>query len=981
MKLVRPLPLSMRVRRIVAMILLFAFLRSQAALAADRKEVALAGLEFGGSVGKLLWVAVQSQDNVTREQADRYTKLGMAVRDRIEVGRASSGAIKGVFDFTGTTLAYAATIDPEPLSKALAGLGAWGAKKAGDALSGAILDQTQKEAQGILAQGLKNSGLSSDELRSITPEQLRERVADLQIGGEKLRDILRDDPDSLNMLQAHAVDIATRIGVEGLALAQGTAKDVATIRTDLKQTSERLAAFQKEVRTNLTRIETRVTGLEEATRVAHQKLDDLKKEVQGNTAAIQTLAQISYSGWTTTQKLQAVQGGLFPNLDADQKATLIASLEAEQKRELLVAGVSRAAQELGNLSTIATNLGLPQNTVQALQTAQVVATGIAQFASGNYLGAVASITSLAGLGAPDAAAERHAAMMQYLQQQFAVINEKLNTVIDLQVRTLKALDELAREQQNFRTAVLGQLDRVEDTVLRSERLLQAVLLSKWTECHALINGSALNGTFSIPSRAILIELVANQNVPGFAGRCYATMTSFMDAFVKPAEWSGQIISAGNFPAEAIANDSALQTSWIAFQRQRARAFTSAAVFVLDALPEAGASPARHLVRVAQPVVDAGYEKQLRDALARNDIRQRLDGFRCNQTGILSQGLTDLICFGTGFGSATPPRANRWRELMSASLIGPHAFRLIDTGITLATVSDFARRTGAETFVFVKPETLANFSENGPTPDLTDALRERKGVELLAKLQWLAEAMVLQQSITYGDYTAELAETALYDPNTRSLRTDPQNLTPSQRLALEAMRSNPILARNVVMLAMRHAIRDATGGEAAAEAVRYRQTFYHLALRDFTGPQACNGNTLARAKLDELFPNWHFEYRVTDAQKSDSALKDCPAEIRPDFQSNNPLPEFGAGVAVSLGDFYVIAPTPPLLTEGFFEQSDSLRLALAYRDRVSQAIIDRNVVQTVKALAGTGADANDIAEETAFALLNEGWDWQHRKPSQ
>jgi hypothetical protein len=82
---------------------------------------------------------------------------------------------------------------------------------------------------------------------------------------------------------------------------------------------------------------------------------------------------------------------------------------------------------------IAKNLGLSDDTVKVLQGAQIVATSIAQFGNGNYLGGIATLTSLVGLGAPDAEAERYAAMMEYLQQQFAAINKKLDHIIDLQI--------------------------------------------------------------------------------------------------------------------------------------------------------------------------------------------------------------------------------------------------------------------------------------------------------------------------------------------------------------------------------------------------------------------------------------------------------------------------------------------------------------------------------------------------------------------
>lgn len=960
------------IRRFIAAILVITLAQPPAANAADPTEVALSGLEFGGSIGKLLWTSVDTRNDVSRADADRYSKLAVEIKQQIELGRASSGLIQSNFNLIATSLGYAAMVDPEPLSRAVAGVAAWGAKKTGDAIGAMVLDESQKEAKKILAQGLKNSGLSASEIKNMTPQELSERVGDLRIGNEKLRDVLKDQPDSLSLLQAHAIDIATDIGVEALYRAEGTAADVQVIRQDLADTKARIDAYQNEVEGHLSRLETQVSGLETATKIANDKLDVLKNQVQGNSAAIQALAEISYAGWTTSQKLQAVRGGLFPQLAGSQKEALIESLKADLERERLVFGAQQAAQDFGNLATIAGNIGLPPDAVKALQGAQHIATGVAKFASGDYLGAVASVTSLVGLGAPDAAAERHAAMMQYLAQEFALVNKKLDTVIELQVRTLEALEKLAEKQRIFRLEVLGQLDRIEDTVLRSELVLQAVLLSRWTECFSLINGTPLNSQFSIPSRAVLTEIVANQNAASYAGSCYFTMTSFLDAWVKTARWSGQIIAATNFPSDSIANNAALQTSWNAFQRQKNRAYISATAFMRNALPDAPGVPAKYLARISQPVVNISYARELDALFEQPDLSQQFANFTCNQAGVLSQGLRDLICVGTVPNTVSRPIGTRWGELLDAALLGPHSIGLIDTGITLATLSDFARRTGATSFDFVRPEAIANFAQNGPTNELKEALRQHKGIDLLVKLQWLSESMVLQQSLAYGDFIAKLIERELYDPATKSLRSTAQ--TPSQQLALEAMRWNPVLARNVVMIAMRHSIEDSMGGLKQAEAVRHRQTYYHLALKDFA--QTCDGSSLARAKLGELFHNWSFEYRVTSAQKQDALLKGCPEELRPDLASNTPLPEFGAGVAVSFGDFYVVVPTPMELSSGIFEQSDSLRLALRYRDRVNQEIIDRTVLKTVKSVV----PASD-AGRTALMLLNEGWDWQPQKTTE
>jgi hypothetical protein len=459
------------------------------------------------------------------------------------------------------------------------------------------------------------------------------------------------------------------------------------------------------------------------------------------------------------------------------------------------------------------------------------------------------------------------------------------------------------------------------------------------------------------------------------------MVGFLDASVKPAQWSGQIIDAGSFPNEIIAADASLHQSWVAFQSEHINTYNIARDFVLQSLSAATASPVASLARISQPVIDTSYASQLDSAMAMPEIHDRFNSFKCNQTDVLSPALRELLCFGV-IDSASPPINTRWQELLSASLIGPYTTGLIDTGIALSTIVDFSLNTDHGSFVFVKPDVIQHFSRNGPSPQLRKALQQHKGSLLLEKMRWLAEAYVLQQSVTYGDYTAQLVEKALYDPATKSLNTDPKVMTDVlKQKALSTMRSNPVLARNVVFLAMRHAIADTLGGLDKANAVQYSQTYYALALNEFTGPQACDGSTLSREKLEQMFPNWRFEYWVTSDQKKDVALSKCSTEFLPDPKDPAPqLPARGSGVGVSLADFYVLAPFPVVLSTGAFEQSDSLRLALAYRDRLNQVIIDRSLATTVKELAGNDANSQAIVGRTAFELLNEGWGWQNRVKS-
>src|SRR5262249_32595422 len=152
----------------------------------------------------------------------------------------------------------------------------------------------------------------------------------------------------------------------------------------------------------------------------------------------------------------------------------------------------------------------------------------------------------------------------------------------------------------------------------------------------------------------------------YARNCYSQMTSFLDAYVIQAQWTGQIIDATIFPTASIAGEPELQKTWTAFQKLKTFAYVNARGFVattLDAAaPTAPTAPARYLARLSQPVVDAYYAKQLSTVLAKEDVKAKLDSFHCNQPAILSEGLKALICYGVGDGEDSSPLTQRWQEL-------------------------------------------------------------------------------------------------------------------------------------------------------------------------------------------------------------------------------------------------------------------------------------------------------------------------------
>ena len=133
-------------------------------------------------------------------------------------------------------------------------------------------------------------------------------------------------------------------------------------------------------------------------------------------------------------------------------------------------------------------------------------------------------------------------------------------------------------------------------------------------------------------------------------------------------------------------------------------------------------------------------------------------------------------------------------------------------------------------------------------------------------------------------------------------------------------------------------------------------------------------------MADLFPNFAFEYRVTKQEKDTADKKDCPLEIAKSFSNGSSTPGYGTGVSVNIDDFYVTVPSPSVVASGIYEQGDGLRLALAYRDRVSQALIDRNLGAALTASLSPSATPARKAD-LALQLLSTVWTWKVRDKAQ
>jgi hypothetical protein len=237
--------------------------------------------------------------------------------------------------------------------------------------------------------------------------------------------------------------------------------------------------------------------------------------------------------------------------------------------------------------------------------------------------------------------------------------------------------------------------------------------------------------------------------------------------------------------------------------------------------------------------------------------------------------------------------------------------------------------------------------------MLEAIKERRGDKTLERLDWLAHAYLVQQAVAYGDVTTKAVVETLYDKEARVLRTvGTDDLT---KKALTAVKANPVLARNVVMVAMRRAL------SANTVTGLPQVTLYKRAVASFTGGKACQQDPVQKYNLDLLLPNWNLEWRPEQAEidAAPNELSSCKAA--------DPNLDIGSGLVVVFPElqFDVKAPSPRALETGEFERPPPLTLALAYRDKVAGERMLRHVDQYVTSEKGVAR--HDFAK----SLLSRG----------
>lgn len=257
----------------------------------------------------------------------------------------------------------------------------------------------------------------------------------------------------------------------------------------MKESHTALNARLDEHETLIKDVSAKVADLQTSVREVDEKVKVLGRD--------QTfVSDFVFSKMSAREKAEALKGDFMkerfqctnapPGCDTNLKEKLIARFEKEADLNDMVSTASGIIGQVNTAAQIAADLGIdvPPEVGKAIQFGNAAVNAFSSFASGNPIGAIASLTGLLG-GRKDPAAERHAAMMGYLKEQFGIMNGKLDRILENQAAIMQAVVNLHTEMRKSFVEVNDKLDNLTYTVNNIDSNVKELIWHEWRPCNTV----------------------------------------------------------------------------------------------------------------------------------------------------------------------------------------------------------------------------------------------------------------------------------------------------------------------------------------------------------------------------------------------------------------------------------------------------------------------------------------------------------------
>ncbi len=415
------------------------------------------------------------------EVKDSLNKMVSSYQTAIQTQKAGIGMLDASFELaiTGTELATGGS--------AILATSAvrWVKNVAMDELRSKADENSRKLLAANIDRFRDDKGLDYESLQKKEPKEIKEALDSLQLLSD-IQTTLGGDSQAQGIVEAAVIDtIINTDKIELERLAQHGA-DIEATKNGLTDIGRQLSDYTKKTDLSLTNISKKISDTQSALDAANDALSSLKDTTKNNTQQIQAVSEMLFSKASPSEKLMMLQSGhLKDSLDENQRKELITVITGQQKKEQLLSDINNVVSTFNSIGQIAKNLGVGGDLIPAISTASAVAGVVSNIVSQNYLGAIVGVSGLFGKSPADPASERHKQLLDFIEKRFAVIDKKLDQIIEGQKKIMETLGKISEQMALYDRTLHDRLDRVEFKLDTVESMTREILFHYLKNCHTV----------------------------------------------------------------------------------------------------------------------------------------------------------------------------------------------------------------------------------------------------------------------------------------------------------------------------------------------------------------------------------------------------------------------------------------------------------------------------------------------------------------
>lgn len=682
------------------------------------------------------------------------------------------------------------------------------------------------------------------------------------------------------LLEKAVNDSLRRGSLDALKIAGGTAADVANLQVKFTNHVRVVAGFTRRADAKFQKLNHSVEAMQSDLQNVKADLHKLALEEHSTALQVQIIQDVMFDERPASVKLQMLQSGAKPGLSAEQREKLIAALSIKVRQEEIVRSASAVVSYAEDIQSIMSNLGVKsdQRLDDAIRYGAAAQTALDQAFSGNYLGAVVTVTRLFGGGSkPDPMQEN----FKRIFAAFSEINNRLDQSISLQVKALEGLETVSKQISSLNSLVERRFDRVDFEVALLQQGIQNLVWKDLNVCkvawmkqdeggqdrydigearfksfEAMVSYTDVHGdkVYKCSDKlAELFESFRNQNFSGNPLSLAFVKTNFdSQSGGGPAEEKGQYYGRASlqYYEDSLYRPSfnVLLWGWARAQNRNAGVGGIANAYALLSTPASSPADLKNRLGILQS--GSGDYNFSPCGSVRTVVGVRMRTYLCSDTSTYSEP-ADLKDVET--------KANaRALAYLSEPMLRDQVGILIQYAL----------------FV-VGPREIAKSDSTAGAYTISEILKQPARTPyadgLLTGALMISDASIAQQSMLYGDLTAWFIFELLWDAKLKRFRSAPAD--PFDQAAFADARKllsnerNPWLQRNVLMLILQ-SVEKACISDLAGRSCRGRSLMYRLAFERYFQIEG-EGSNARYAPLDD-----------TKLTMAELALKDL-LDVHPD----------------------------------------------------------------------------------------------------